>query len=203
MLMNKIAAYDYCETLIDAQSGNEFLLQYAQKKLGLIKRLKAFFYGNLRFFKKNRKWLLLALLKGESQQSIDSFAREFSYNWLKLHENHSLISDLRDKNRNGFGTVIISAGYDVYINYHNLSIGSDVVIANRLEFIDGISTGKIIGKDCYGAEKVARLDAVFSLDKVDLINSYFYSDCMSDKPLFKLFGNSYFVSPNRLKKIDI
>ena len=109
---------------------------------------------------------------------------------------------MRKKNK-GYKIIIISAGFESYIRCHNRFIGADEIIANEFSYVDGLFSGLISGADCHGAEKVLRLDSFIGLEKIDLKNSYFYSDCLSDLPLFRIFGNAYFVKGGSFERIDV
>ncbi len=192
-MKDKYAVYDYCETLIDSQTANEFAFQYAVKRLDFVKKIQAILFLKLRIFKRNRKWLLLGLLKGQAKEDIESFSKYFAEGWLVDHHNKKLIDDLNEKKDKGYKIIIISAGFGSYIEAHNRFLGADKIIANEFSYVDGLFSGLICGDDCHGAEKVRRLDSSVGLGMIDLKNSYFYSDCLSDRPLFDIFGKSFLV----------
>ncbi len=202
-MKDKFALYDYCETLIDSQTANEFAFQYTLERLGVVKKIQAVLFSKLRVFKKNRKWLLLGLLKGQTKEDIESFSTYFAEGWLLEHHNDKLMDDLNEKKSKGYKIIIISAGFGSYIEAHNRFVGADKIIANEFSYVDGLFSGLICGADCHGAEKVRRLESSVGLGKIDLKNSYFYSDCLSDLPLFEIFGNTYFVKDGDFERIDV
>tara|TARA_Y100000385_G_C13097168_1_gene642078 strand:+ start:1189 stop:1794 length:606 start_codon:yes stop_codon:yes gene_type:complete len=199
-MKTKIAVFDYCETLVDMQTGNNFISYYFLINSNIIKRLAAYFFCNLRIFKKKRKFLLLYLLSGESQSDIENAAHKFVDNRLINAENTKVIEQIKNLDHKGFKLVIISAGYKVYIDKHNERLNVDLVIANELSYVNKICTGKLTQKDCYGENKIERLKDAFPGEVIDYENSYFYSDCMSDLPLFKKIGNSFLVTKNNITK---
>lgn len=56
-----------------------------------------------------------------------------------------------------------------------------------------IDTGKLIGKNCYGEEKVKKLNEI-GITKCN----YFYSDSLSDTPCSKLAQNAYIIEENKI-----
>ena len=58
-------------------------------------------------------------------------------------------------------------------------------------------TGFLKSKDCLGKEKSKRILKL----KLNLKNSYFYSDSLTDLPSFKLVKYPYFFNKNKLKKL--
>ncbi len=55
-------------------------------------------------------------------------------------------------------------------------------------------TGKYLGENCFGIEKVRRFDEVYHRDDID----NFYSDSYSDDPLAQLAKEAYLVKGNQL-----
>lgn len=60
-------------------------------------------------------------------------------------------------------------------------------------------TGKLLSPNCYGKEKVVRFNEAYKGVELDS----FYSDSMSDLPMFKLAKKAYFVKENKIKEIDV
>jgi len=99
--------------------------------------------------------------------------------------------------------------------YKNTHFDSDVVISASPEFLlDPIckklkiaklmasrvnkESGKYIGENCYGEEKVKRFYEVFPNEKIDT----FYSDSLSDTPLKEISKDAYIVQKEKLIKWD-
>lgn len=202
-MITRLAVYDYCGTIVNVQTANEFTYEYAMNNLSWLRRCVAFLVCKNKIFKKNRKRVLLKLMTGEDESKINSFARYYANKTLQNKVNREVLDDLQDRKRQGFKVIIISAGYAEYIKQHNSMIGSDVVVANELLFKNGKFTGMLKEPDCYADEKVTRLKRVVDLHSVDMQKSVFFSDCMSDKPLFQLFGNRFFVRSGVISRLDM
>lgn len=63
-------------------------------------------------------------------------------------------------------------------------------VATQLETKNGILTGKIVGKNCHGKEKVNRIQQHFNLDEYDAI--YAYGDTSGDLPMLSLASHAIY-----------
>lgn len=64
------------------------------------------------------------------------------------------------------------------------------LISTKLEIQNGRVTGKILGKNCYGIEKVKRIIKEIDLNKYDLI--FAYGDSRGDKEMLELANYPYY-----------
>ena len=101
----------------------------------------------------------------------------------------------------GHRVAIISAStpYAVSPVAHDLGLGDDY-LATRLEVVSGRFTGKLIEPPCYGAGKVTLARAYSTQHKLDLAESYFYTDSHHDLPLLESVGHPVAVNPSRKLK---
>jgi phosphatidylglycerophosphatase C len=69
------------------------------------------------------------------------------------------VSRARDHLERGHGVVVVSASPSIYLEPLAERLGFDAVLATRLE-VDGSGriTGRMLGGNCRGPEKVARLE---------------------------------------------
>ena len=73
---------------------------------------------------------------------------------------------------------------------------------SRLAYRGNKFIGKIAGKDCFGAEKTLRMQAVVENKAIDLSHSYAYSDHESDLPFLEMVGKPVAVTPtDQLRQI--
>lgn len=97
----------------------------------------------------------------------------------------------------GFSIVIVSASPENWIHKwaENIRAG---LLATRLETQPGNGkqdkearlTGRILGKNCHGIEKVRRIGENFKLDTYNEI--YAYGDSSGDKPMLSLAHHSFY-----------
>ena len=85
--------------------------------------------------------------------------------------------------------VVVSASLNVYLSpwCEDRQIAA---ICTTLEERDGMLTGKCIGGDCSGEEKVRRILAQYSLSGYEAV--YAYGDTPDDKPLLALATHKYY-----------
>lgn len=100
--------------------------------------------------------------------------------------------------------------------YVNQKKDDDVIVSASLAFIlkpmmdtlniknwiatnYSVKTGKILGVNCYGEAKVTEFKRIYKKAKLDA----YYSDSMSDMPMFKFAGRGFFVNGNVVKEINL
>ena len=87
--------------------------------------------------------------------------------------------------------VVISASVDLYIRPWAIKAGFDDVLATHLEIrADGTTTGRLAGDNCYGIEKVRRLEAL--LGARDGYTLYAYGDSRGDRELLHMADYAYY-----------
>ncbi len=91
----------------------------------------------------------------------------------------------------GHRCVVISASLELYVQPWARKAGFDDVIATHLEIAgDGRITGKLAGANCFGAEKVRRLEAL--LGSRSGYTLYAYGDSKGDKELLSYADLAYY-----------
>lgn len=91
--------------------------------------------------------------------------------------------------------VIISAGLEFIVKEAMVRLKIKNYMATNFD----TKTGKIIGNNCYGTEKVNRFREVYKTEKLEA----FYSDSMSDLPMMKISEKAFLVNNNTVKQIEI
>ncbi len=97
---------------------------------------------------------------------------------LKWHQQH------------GHRIIIVSASLETYLRPWAKTIGCDHVIGTKIEVVAGQLTGRLSGKNCYGPEKVKRLEAL--LGKLDAYCVYAYGDSKGDRELLAAADKGFF-----------
>ena len=123
------------------------------------------------------------------QKKCDQFASDILPGLIRpkaLEE----IKLLRQKNAT---IVIVSASPENWIRPWTGSI-SVKLIATRLATKEETLTGRILDRNCYGAEKVRRINKEYQLN--DYTSIYAYGDSSGDRPMLQL-AHSAFYKPFR------
>jgi HAD-superfamily subfamily IB hydrolase, TIGR01490 len=89
----------------------------------------------------------------------------------------------------GDEVVVVSASLDAYLSPW-CADRQIAAVCTTLEERDGILTGKCVGGDCSGDEKVRRVLARYSLSQYDAV--YAYGDTPDDRPLLALATHKYY-----------
>ena len=103
---------------------------------------------------------------------------------------------LRWHQEQGHQLVVLSASLEAYLLPWGEQMGFDQVISTRLEVQSGIVTGRILGKNCYGIEKVERLKAY--LGDLSGYCLYAYGDSLGDRELLNIANYPYYRTFDRV-----
>ena len=206
----KIALFDFCDTLVSFQTANEYVRFYMKNYASLGVKIKHILYlilsvsgiiDRLELKSKDqsvRKRLLLWQLKGCHKSKMESAAEKFYQKCIKPRVINETLSELKQKQADNWCIFIVSGGYDIYINFFALEYGIELtnVIANHLLFKNEIFIGKY-DLNCMGEEKVKLLK-----NKINRENSFViaYSDSLSDLPMLNWADEAYVVSPYTFAK---
>jgi HAD superfamily hydrolase (TIGR01490 family) len=113
----------------------------------------------------------------------------FSKNVLpKLIRPKALEEIQRLKQKNTI-VVVVSASPENWIEDWAKKLQLEV-IGSRLEIREGKLTGKILGKNCHGDEKVNRISEVYNLSNYYIVAAY--GDSRGDKPMLQLAEKAYY-----------
>jgi HAD superfamily hydrolase (TIGR01490 family) len=96
----------------------------------------------------------------------------------------------------GGRTVILSASTPLFCGIIRDELGMDDVICTEVEIVDGTLTGRLAGRYCYGAEKLARAKAYCDEKGLDLADAYYYADSFADLRVLESVGHPVCVSPH-------
>lgn len=102
--------------------------------------------------------LSVELLGGRPMAELEeigaAFAREVHEKRLRPH----MLGRLQGHKAAGHSVVIVSASYSFYLDPLGQALGVDAVLCTRVEADrSGVCTGRLVGGNCRGATKVARL----------------------------------------------
>ena len=124
------------------------------------------------------KSALLFPLRYMDEKDLERFYQEA----VKIYYYDEVVEELMKKKEEGYKIIVCTASVEDYMKYMDLPV--DQVIGTKTVF----QTGKIIGKNCKGEEKIPRiLDYLQSQNiEIDYDHSYGYSDSDSDRPMLSL-----------------
>lgn len=129
--------------------------------------------------------------KGElfSKQVIPKMLRDEGIQKLKWHQDQ------------GHSCVLVSASFDVWLEPWAKANGFVDILTTKLETKDGVVTGSISGNNCYGYEKVRRIESWLQIGNRTLSYTYGYGDTAGDIPMLNGVRDGYILKNNKFNKV--
>lgn len=205
---DKVALFDFCETIANFQTADAYV-RYVQghsaptnkgvrmlynilnksRVLGVVRRLKP--KGSI------DKRFILKQMKGRTFDEMDRLAKEYYQNKIKPNMIAPVVAELKRLQSEGYSCYVISAGYDIYLKYFCEDFRIDGLLSTKVEFKDGICTGKFDGQDCMFEYKI---DYINSAIQGDRRQWFAFSDSVTDLPMLELVGNPVVISCGKSQK---
>jgi HAD superfamily hydrolase (TIGR01490 family) len=188
-----IAFFDFDGTLIKEDS---FLLF-----INLISSKKKYFFGwfliifYYLFYKSGfltqksfKEKVLIYFMKGKDQEDIRKYAKIFAEKVIEEKLTEQAKNRLEYHENKGDRIVIVSASLDLWLQGW-CKIRNYEMVSSIAEIKNGKITGKLVGENCIGSEKVNRIRKTYELDKYSKI--YVYGDSDNDRPMLLLGTDAY------------
>ena len=139
---------------------------------------------------------------GLSEDRLLTLAEDLFEDVLKpaiFEESHDLINEAR---RAGCRIVLVSGALDFTIRPLARHLGAAALIANKMQFVGGIATGKVIPPIIEGANKANVIRDWCRREDVALDQSFAYSDSFTDYAMLAVVGRPTAVNPDmRLRQV--
>ena len=119
------------------------------------------------------------------QQNCDQFAADVIPRLLRP----KALQEIETLRKKGATIVVVSASPENWIRPWAGSLEIKL-IATRLQVKENTLTGKIIGKNCHGSEKVNRIHEGHQLADYSIV--YAYGDSSGDKPMLQLAHTAFY-----------
>ena len=134
--------------------------------------------------------LLTHFLAGLTEQQLQKLGQRFAAQKIPKLLRSEAVKRLSWHREQGHQTLLVSASLESYLLPWGKIIGFDYVIGTQLEAKSGVLTGRILGKNCYGQEKVNRLREV--LGDLNQYCIYAYGDSRGDRELLTIANYPYY-----------
>lgn len=133
--------------------------------------------------------ILRFFFEGTSVEVFKEYCAKFAKEVLpNLIRSKALEEIQRLKQKSTIVVVVSASPEDWIIDWANqLELE---LIASKLEIFNGKVTGKILGKNCHGNEKVVRINKVYDLSNYHIVAAY--GDTKGDQPMLGLAEKSYY-----------
>ncbi len=195
-----VAAFDFDGTLTHRDTLVPFLLQvvglghFVRNAFVLLPTLSA--YG-LRIIRNDvaKQRVLSRFFAGMHIDTLRGKATEFAEHQLPGLIRPEAARRFAWHKQQGHRCIVISASLEIYVRPWALSKGFDDVLATQLETrADGSVSGNLLGENCFGSEKVKRLDALLGARSSYIL--YAYGDSRGDKELLSVADHAYYRKMN-------
>lgn len=127
---------------------------------------------------------------GRAVTSVDSAGEEFAEVIERTRLRPDTVARLGWHRDQGHRTVLVSASLDPYLRPLARRLGVGEVLCTTLAADGGTLTGRLVGANCRGPEKVRRLDAWLAGEDVEL---WAYGDSAGDRELLGRADRAHLV----------
>ena len=183
----KVAVFDFDGTLTRTDTMAPFLREVA----GTPALLRAFAADAIRMTlaaagrgsrDDAKERMLQRLIGGRQHAELVAHGRDYGARVAKERLRSEMVARLRWHEREGHEVAIVSASLDVYVDRAAELLGVPHVLCSRLEVdADGRVTGRIVGGNCRGPTKLARIREHFGTGGYEL---WAYGDSAGDAQMF-------------------
>jgi HAD superfamily hydrolase (TIGR01490 family) len=190
-----VAVFDFDGTIMRGDSLRSFLLAVVGAPRwwgGLIvlsPRLLLYMLGMIPAWRV-KEIVLTHFFAGWPEDQLRAAAEKFATDELSQLVKPAALERLRWHQQQRHHTILISASPELYLRPWARSVGIDEISCTRLATEQGVITGRILGKNCRGPEKVERLLALLGDRSRYCICAYGDSD--GDKELLALADHAYY-----------
>lgn len=183
-----VAFFDFDGTLTRGDSLMPFLRQLAGTPKFLLEIsllspvLAAYLCGWIRN-DRAKVAVLKRLLRGRHRDELFRAGTQFSRSFLPKMVRPEGMERLQWHQSEGHCCVLVSASLDVYLETWAREHGMDALICSQLIYDHELATGELAGNNCFGPEKVKRVQAW--LKERQVATTYAYGDSKGDLPLLR------------------
>ena len=140
--------------------------------------------------------LFFTRYKGESQDRLRFFADDLFEKVLKPAVFPGTFELIEKAKSLGMRQVVVTGALDLSIKPLMDYLGIEDYAANRLEFVNGIATGRLLPPVLAAATKASWIRIFAEREGISLSDSFAYSDSMSDLPMLSIVGHPAAVNPD-------
>jgi phosphatidylglycerophosphatase C len=201
-----LAIFDLDGTLVTRDSFLPFLVGYTIKRRRFWPLLAMPFWIGLYVVRlisarTVKERLLTLFFRGEKKEDIDKHGEQFCTTWVERHPRANLMAKLREHQNAGHRIILLSASPDLYVPRIGSYLGIKETVCTRVAWNENICTGKIIGPNCKGVEKVTLLSEYLQVKTLPE-PSFAYGDSKSDLPILRWTTHGYLVKVGTLQAVS-
>jgi HAD superfamily hydrolase (TIGR01490 family) len=134
--------------------------------------------------------------KGETEDRLRFFSQDLFDSVIKPAVFPGAY-ELVEKSRSlGLRQVVVTGALDVSVKPLMEHFGITDFVCNRLEFVNGVATGRLLPPVMAAATKASWIRTFAEREGLSLSDSYAYTDSMSDLPMLSVVGHPAAVNPD-------
>ena len=134
--------------------------------------------------------------KGETEDRLRFFADELFEDVLKPAVFPGTFELIEKSRRLGLRQVVVTGALELSVKPLMQYLGIVDYVANRLEFVNGVATGRLLPPVMAAATKATWIRSFAEREDISLSESFAYSDSMSDLPMLSIVGHPAAVNPD-------
>ncbi|HSD20555.1 MAG TPA: HAD family phosphatase [Anaeromyxobacter sp.] len=139
---------------------------------------------------------------GQSEDRLETLADELFEDVLRPAVYPGTPSLIEETRRSGCRVVLVTGALDFTVRRLAQHLGADDLIANRMRFVQGVATGRVVPPIIEGAHKALAIRDYCVREGLALEKSFAYSDSFSDYPMLAVVGHPAAVNPDaRLARV--
>lgn len=206
MKKEKVAIFDFCDTLVDFQTADAYVdfVRETKRKFSIVFKYYLFillskirFLDALEFLthwrKSIHKRVYLWQLRGVSEAELELLSLRYYNERIRTHLIDHTISLLKEYQSRSIQIWIVSGGYGIYLKHFVREFNVDRLICSNIKMKKGKCVGKLDGLDCLNDNKVVLLkDAVPNYNQYIFIASL--SDSITDIPILSIAHEGIVIS---------
>lgn len=143
---------------------------------------------------------LAATIGGWQRRELEAAAQRYATQRLPALIRPEMVARIEAHRQRGHRLVLVSASPALYLKIWAEREGFDAVLATELEFHADRFTGRLASKNCWGPEKVRRLQQWSGSDRPRL--QYAYGDSRGDLEMLALADHAWLRGRGELPVID-
>lgn len=146
--------------------------------------------------------LFYSYYEGQSEDRLETLAEELFEDVLRPAIFRGSSRLIEESRRAGCRIVLVTGALDFTVRHLARHLGADDLIANRMRFVQGVATGRVVPPIIEGAHKALAIRDYCVREGLQLERSFAYSDSFSDYPMLAVVGHPAAVNPDaRLARV--
>jgi HAD superfamily hydrolase (TIGR01490 family) len=134
--------------------------------------------------------------RGESEDRLRYLSEELFENVIRPSIFPGAYELIDKSKRLGLRQVLVTGALDLTVLPLAKHLGLDDWVTNRLEYVEGKATGRLLPPVMAAATKASWMRVYAEKEGLNLSDCYSYSDSMSDLPMLSVVGHPTAVNPD-------